>query len=134
MNLEQVIKDAPNFQIVTRGETAKESARNVYDLALSLCGIEEADDEGCPVKMILRAAGCLMALISAAERIEYQVHEEFGLVGGATGAATFSDLSSLDEKESLKLFHITAAVKELQSMKPDLLLILKQVKDRRAAA
>lgn len=134
MNLEQVIREAPKFQVVTRGETARESARNVYDLALSLCGLEEADDEGSPIKMILRAAGCLVALISAAERVEYQIHEELGLIGGATGAATFSDLSSLDAEESLKLFHITAAVKELQSMKPDLLLILKQVRERKDAA
>lgn len=134
MNLEDVIRDAPNFQVVTRGETAKESARNVYDLALSLCGLEEADDEGSPIKMIIRAASMLTALISAARRVEYQIHEELGLVGGATGPANFADLSSLDAKESLKLFHISATVKELESMKPDLLSILRKITGEREAA
>lgn len=134
MDLEQIVREAPEYRVVRRGETARETARNVYDKALEIAGLPSDEDQRDPLVMAIRAAGCLAALITATENVEYQVHEELGLIGGAAGAATFEDLQYLDAKKSLELFHITAARKELELMRPDLLMILKQVREQRAAA
>lgn len=134
MELERIVREAPQYRVVRRGETARETARNVYDKALEIAGLPPDEDQRDPLAMAIRAAGCLVALIKATENVEYQVHEDLGLIGGAAGAATFEDLQYLDAKKTLELFHITAAVLELKSMKPDLLMILKQVREQRAAA
>lgn len=129
MPLEDFIKSAPGFRVVKRGETPRETARNVYDVALAISGLSEAEDQKNGVVMAIRASGCLVALIRAAKGIESDIHEELGLTGGATGSASFADLQYLSKEDALRLAQITATVKELESMKPDVLAILQQVRE-----
>lgn len=120
-----LIKNAPDFQLVRKGETPKETARNIYDVALSVAGLPADEDQGNGVVMTIRAAGFLRALIDATKDLELEIYEDLGLQGGASGSATLNDTKYLTKDEALRLFKITAAVKELESMRPHMLHIVR---------
>lgn len=126
MAMLDLVRNAPGYRLVKRGETPKETARNIYDVALSVAGLPEDEDQRNGVVMTIRAAGFLTALREATKIVESEIHEDLGLLGGASGSASLADIQHLSTDEALRLHNITAAVKELESMAPDMLQIIRQ--------
>jgi len=133
MNLKHIVKDAPGYRLVKRGETPRETARNIYDVALSVSGLPADEDQRDGVVMTIRAAGFLNALMDATRALETDIHEDLGLLGGATGSGSLKDIEHLTKGEALRLHNITAAVKELETMKPDILQIVRVFMDTQEA-
>lgn len=105
------IRDTERFLLVKTGINPKQTARNIYAIALEHDG-KPADFKESGANALLRASVFLIYTWHALECIENEILEDLGLVGGAVGDGSLADIQDLNTEESLRLFNINFALLE----------------------
>ena len=117
MTLKDKILAIDDYQYLKTGPERKENVRNAYEVALELDGkpmdYKEPNDD-----MFNRVGRFCWLYAATLNDIACDIHNEFGLVGGATGGASISDVQHLSAEAALKLFNITYAEHEAERLKP----------------
>lgn len=133
MTLEQAIKEAPFYRLVQRGDTAQETARNLYDFALTHGGLSADVDEGDAIVMGYRAGKCLVAINEATSEVMEQIFDDLGLDAGVA-PSKMSDIANLSKDEAKKLFDIVFTAHEIGGMEMDMARILHSITTTRKDA
>lgn len=123
------IETAPNYELFKRGETPRETARNVYDVALSVAGLPADEDQNDPLVMVIRSAGFLIAVQDALEEIELELMDECGMIGGVV-PAKMDDIKHAIPERALDLMKVELALLAVRDMRGDMRQIIADYRSK----
>jgi hypothetical protein len=133
MDLKQHVRDNLHSVIVRRGETPRQTARNVYEVALQLSGLDESADRKNGELMWLRAAKFLIALVNATVSVGEEIYEREGLTDGAV-PTSMSEVKHLTTEGARDVLAVTLMYHELNQMRYDMLDVRNEMNERQEAA